>query len=116
MAWEPVRIFPATMAAGATLTAEIDIKNYYQVVRLLVPTHASATDWYVQGCEESGGTFRRIAHVAANTASVQLNDFRIASGISNRLVEIPGVNFQYIKIEASTANTAQVGLKLICGG
>lgn len=116
MAWEPIRIFLATMPAGATSTAEIDIKNYYQTVRLLIPTHASATNWYVQGCEESGGTFRRIAHVVANTSSVQINDFTIASAVSNRLVEVPGVNFQYIKIEASTANTSQVGLKLICGG
>lgn len=116
MAWEPLRVYNATMAAGATLSVEVDLKRYFRTVRLLVPTHASASDWYIQACEQSGGTFRRIASVNANTATVQLKDFTILSAVSNRMVEIPALGARYVKVEASTANVAAIGFKFICGG
>ena len=115
MAWQPVRVFNATMAAAATLTAEVDLKLHYSSVNLLLPTFASASDWFVQATETTGGTYRRIASVVVGTSSVQVNDYKILSSVSNRMIEMP-VGYRYIKIEASTANSSQIGLKIICGG
>ena len=116
MAWEPVRVYPATMGSALTLSNEVDLKRYFRKISLVIPTHASASDWFIQGSDVAGGTYRRIASVVFNTASVQLNDFKILSAVSNRIVEIPGLNFRYVKIEASTAPANGIVFKLICGG
>lgn len=118
MAWEPIRVLPISMPSAGTLTSFVDVKQYYQNIYLVLPTFASASDWYVQGCETATGTFRRLKVPvnAANTATVAVNTFVVASGVSNALVPIPAQGIRYLKIEASTAPADGVQLKLICGG
>ena len=105
------QVFDASMADGATLTSGIDLSGLYDQLYLKIPVRASAADIYVHGSTDSS-TYYRIAQPAASTASVQLNDFRIASTTSQRFVPIP-VGFRYMKIEISTLASADVGFEIV---
>lgn len=118
MSWEPIRVFPITMGAAATLTSYVDLKSHFKSISLVLPTMASASDFYIQAAETSSDTFRRvkIPVYAGSTATVAVNTFTIASGVSNAIVPLPINGLRYIKIEASTLNSNAIGFKLICGG
>lgn len=117
MSWEPIRVYDATIVSAATLSDVVDLKHYYQRIHLSVPkSYASASDFYVQGCESSTGDFKRIKVPVENSATVAINTFTIASGASNSIVPIPAQGIRYLKIEASTANAKTLEFKLICGG
>ena len=116
MAWEPIRVIPITMGAAATLTSYVDLKSYYRKISLVMPTMASASDFYITVAETSSDLFRRVKIPANNTATVAVNTFPIASGVSNAIIPLPIAGVRYLKIEASTANSNAIGFKLICGG
>lgn len=101
-----------TMAAQGTTTNSIDLKQIWKEIYLEVPTMASASDFYIQGSTDDS-TFRRIMQPVPVTTSVQAYDFRIASTVTNRMIPIPA-NFQFYKIEASTANTAALEFNFVC--
>jgi hypothetical protein len=105
--------FSKTMGATATLTSAYDLGRTWRNVSVEIPSMASASDFYIQASVTESGTFRRITHPVPNTSSVQLNDFRISSAVTARIVPIPA-DYQYIKIEASTMNTAALVFNVIC--
>lgn len=118
MAWEPIRVFPITMAAAATLTSQVDLKQYHQTIHLVIPTMASASDFYLRAAETVNGDYRRllILQSQANTATVGGRTYTIASNITNAVISIPAVGLRFLKIEASTLNSGALGFNLICGG
>lgn len=103
--------FTKTMAATATLTSAYDLSpRGWPKCYLDVPTMASASDFYIQASVTETGTYRRITAQDPNQAT----DFKIASSVTNRIVPIP-TGFRYVKVEASTANTAALNFNIICG-
>jgi hypothetical protein len=106
------QVFDASMADGATLTGGLDLGGLYDELYLKIPVRASAADIYLHGSTDNS-TFFRITHPpVANTATVAINDFRVVSTTSQRMVPIP-TGFQYMKIEISTLASADVGFEII---
>jgi hypothetical protein len=72
---------------------------------------ASASDFYIQAADRIGGTYRRVHQADPNYDTV----YKIASSVTNAFVPVPP-GLKYVKVEASTANTAALEFKFICGG
>ena len=110
----PQKHFIVTMAAAGTLTPSIDLGRTWEEITLEVPSMASASDFFIQGSiSGTTGTFRRIMHPIPNTSSIQANDVDIGSAVTNRMIPIPS-QFQYLQLEASTANAAALTFNIIC--
>jgi hypothetical protein len=110
------RIFTASMASGATLlTTAVDIGEICRIVRLHIPTMTSNTDIYIQGSHD-GTTYRRIYAQIWSTSALLHSPLKIASGISQAMVELQGAQgYRYLKIEFSTAITATAPtFRVIC--
>lgn len=105
--------FSTTINATATESGIINLGRTWDRVALEVPTTPSASDFFIQASVSSGGTFRRVTQRIPNTVSVQGFDFKISSLVTNRIVPIPN-NFQFLKVEASTANTSTLAFNVIC--
>jgi hypothetical protein len=106
------QVFDASMADGATLSSGIDLGGIYEDVYLKIPTIASASDIYVHGSADNSTFYRITKPVVANTSTVALNDFRVVSTTSQRMVPIPA-GFRYMKIELSTLASADIGFEII---
>jgi hypothetical protein len=105
------QVFDASMVATNTLTSGTDLGGVYEQVYLKIPTMASNADIFVHGSLDNS-SFYRITQPVPNTSSVQVNDFKIASNTTSRIVPIPA-GFRYMKLELSTLNTLAIGFEII---
>lgn len=115
MSYGPIQVFSVGMASATTFTSMFSLPNAYSRTYLEVPTMSTAADLFLVASTD-GSTFRRVMQVAANTSTVQVNTFTIASaaaGAGGRMVEVPA-NFPYLKVEASSAPASAAVFKLIC--
>lgn len=109
------KYYSVTMASAGTLTAELDLGRSYGTMYLMVPTMTSNTQMFVQGCDVTAGTYRRIKMPVINTSTVAApNDFNIASAATNCFVPIPN-GFRYMKIETTATVDSGQTFKVICG-
>lgn len=108
----------------ASMTPAITLNGIYLYVYLAVPTMttgygAASTPIYVQGSYD-GTTYYRFTNSEPtnNTLVAGINDFTIASSVSQRMVLIPNFSFPYMKVEISgvvTNPTQQTGtFKVVC--
>lgn len=110
----PQKHFIVTMGSALTLSPSVDLGRTWEEVTLEVPSMASKSDFFVHGSiSGTTGTFRRITHPVPNTSSIQANDFDISSAVTARMVPIPS-QFQYLQLEASTANVLAITFNIIC--
>lgn len=104
--------FICSLPTGASVSNSIDLGANYGFVWIEVPTMTAKTDAstpiYVQASSD-GTTFRRLASVETNTIAVGVNDFFVASSVSNRFVNCPSVGFRYLKMEVSGTVTGAGG-------
>ncbi len=97
-----------SMVSGASVTSSIELPGVYEYVYLVVPgmlQFSADTQIFIQGSADNT-TFYRYALAAINTSSVQTNDFVIASGASQKIVNIPNFSCRYLKIETTATVTA----------
>lgn len=105
------------MEIGASLTSSLDLGGSYDRVWVVVPAgtpQAADTYLFVQG-SINGTTYFRTTYVVPNTSTVALNDFRIVSNTTSRIVPVPNFGFQYIRLEATAVATAAGAYKIVCG-
>lgn len=101
-----VKVFTASMASGATLSAEVDIGKAYSQVQLEI---ASATTFQVniQGARESGGNYKRLYNVVADNDNVvtpiEINS--ATAGPGGAIVALPQ-HTRFMKVESQTAVAA----------
>lgn len=109
------RFFTNTMTSGATLTPVYDLgPEGWDQMWLDLPSFSSASDVFIHAAPTSGSTFSRLRMVTENTATAQSYDFKIPSGLSGRMVEIPG-GLRYMKVELSTGQTdVALSFTVIC--
>lgn len=94
-----------SIASAATLTGAYDLgEGKVENVHYLVPSFASGTAMFLQ-VSLDGSTYRRLSRVQANTSTVAVDDFSIASAASGKLVPLPVDGFRYFKIEMATGQT-----------
>ena len=108
-----VKVFPATMASGGTLTGAIDLRQGWREVSLQIPSFPSAADIYLHASTEAAGTYTRITFPPVNSGTAEINDFEIASGLGARMIPIPA-NYQHLKIEVSTALADGAFFSIVC--
>jgi hypothetical protein len=99
-----VKVFSVDVTSGATLSSAIDLNQGWSSINLKIPSFSSASDIYIHAAESASDTFVRVMHPPINSATVAVNDFRIASGLSARVIPLP-VGYQHMKIELSTHQT-----------
>ena len=103
MSVQTPRVYPATIATGASLSAGIDLKGGFLYTSLEIPAYnatvfsGGATPVYIQGSSD-GTNFRRLTEIYTNTVA---NTFQIASSVSNAIVPLNAFNLQFIKVEVS---------------
>lgn len=99
-----VKVFSVDVTSGATLSSALDLLQGWGEVSLKIPSFSSASDIFLHGATTSNGTYVRIMHPPINSATAAVSDFKIASGISGRIIPIPS-NYQHLKVELSTGQT-----------
>lgn len=99
-----VKYFDIDVTSGATLSSALDLRQGWSDVSLKIPSFSSASDIFIHGAIASNGTYVRVMHPPINSATAAVSDFKIASGISGRIIPIPST-YQHIKIELSTGQT-----------
>lgn len=113
-------IFVATMASGNSVATFPDLSGSFFQMTLEIPSGvtgfgaAGSTPFYIQGSGD-GTNWRRYAANNANTSTSGTNDYIIASGTSNRMVPLPQITTEFLRIEASAVvTTATLVFKLHC--
>lgn len=109
-----VKVFTVDVTSGATLSSAIDLKQGWSSINLKIPSFSSGSDIYIHAAETADDTFVRVMHPPINSATVAVNDFRIASGLSSRCIPIP-IGYQHLKVELSTGQTDTTStFEIIC--
>lgn len=114
-------VFAISMASGSSLTPATEIPGTWCYVYLQVPTMTGGfgadTQILVRGSAD-GTTFYRYAVPVVGTATVAAPDFAVASGTTQKIVQIPGFGLRYIQLETTAVATAGVAsnnpFKIIC--
>lgn len=110
------RAYAATISSFATASSEVDLQRAFTHIAIEVPTMTSNTQLHIQAASESGGTFRRVAGVVVNTATVAAPDVAIPSSVTNRVVSVQfGVPVQYVKLETTAVISFSAAYKVLCG-
>jgi len=99
-----VKAFTVDVTSGATLSGALDLKQGWSTINLKIPSFSSGSNIYIHAAETATDTFVRVMHPPINSATVAVNDFCIASGLSARCIPIP-TGYQHLKIELSTGQT-----------
>lgn len=122
MSLQNPKVFPATVASGASLSSGIDLGGGYLYVSIEVPASGAAPAFsngagspvYVQGSSDNIN-FRRVYEIYTNAVATA---YSIQSSVCNALIPLNLFNFRYIKLEVSGtvtgAATGGVGYKIIC--
>lgn len=87
------RVFTATVASGATSSAEVDLGAYFS--RVIVGLPATTWDTRLLVAEDTGGTFK-------NLYTSISQQFTVASSISAAYIPAENVG-RFVKVEVSTA-------------
>ena len=99
------KYFTVTMPSGGTLTSSIDLARGWDSISLEIPSMASGTDIYIQGCRTPGATFRRHHHRPTISNSTP-GPYFVNSSITNCFIHLENVNMKFLAIEHTTAMTA----------
>jgi hypothetical protein len=113
-----------TMVSGNSVTSGMQVPGCFVYMYLEVPTMSAgytvaSTPIYVQASSD-GVTYRRFTNSdnTANTLVVGLNDYVVASSVSQRMIPLTNFSFGYVRIEVSGAATGNAAspppFKLIC--
>lgn len=103
MSWGLHKVYTVTMTSGALSSTTIDLGRAFRNVYLEVPTMASGS-LYLMGGTASGGTYRRIMNVQANTSTVTHSTFTVDSLTTGKMVPVPS-GFQFMKVESTSGCT-----------
>lgn len=117
MSYGPIMVFTSTMASGATLSNEVDLKYSFETVLLEIPSMVSNTQYHIQVASESGGTYRRMMQTTINTSAAQIHTFVIASAVTGRFVPLVGAatGMRFVKVETTATVDDGCVFKFICG-
>lgn len=105
------KVYPVTIASGATLSSEIDLGMAF--ARIYIDPTGAASEVRFQAAATSGGTYRQVYLPNVNTSTVGTNIWKVASAVSGGIIEAPA-GLRYIKVETTAAVANGVSLKLIC--
>jgi hypothetical protein len=109
-----IKVFSVDVASGATLSSGIDLAQGWSDVSLKIPSFSSGSDIFIQAATTSDGDYLRVMHPVVNSSSAQVYDYKIASGLSARILPIPA-GYQHLKVELSTAQTDVTSVfEIIC--
>lgn len=110
----------------ASFSSSVNLRGAYAYMYLEIGTMAAgystaSTPIWIQGSSDDT-TFRRITNLetTANTLVAGINDFVIASSVSNRFVFVPYPGLDYVRLAISgtctnpTAICNAAAFKLIC--
>jgi len=102
----------ATIASGGTLSAEVDLGRPYETLLVVVPTIDAAQINFLVA-EKTGGTFQNL-HVT-DPADGGDNKVISASGTGSFTWVVPLGGLQFIKVQASAAQTGGARSFRVCG-
>jgi len=111
--------YTATMASGASYSVEVVFNETYDRVNLFIPSTSGAIGAnekiYVDSSNDGENWYRQTAY-EVQTAVMGSNDFRIASGISNRVVPLPyvGCNYARVALSGGVSATGNVNFEFVC--
>jgi hypothetical protein len=113
-------------ATNLSVTSSIEIPGCFLYQYLVVPTMTSgyataSTPIWIQGSADNV-TFYRMTNseMTNNTLVAGINDFVVASSVSQRIVPLPALAVRYLRLEVSgtvtnpTGQTNTNAFKLIC--
>lgn len=113
MSLQNPRVYAATIATGASLSAAIDIGGAYLYVSLEIPASGAAAAFPAAGgspvwiqASSDNVTYRRIYEVYTNSVA---SAFQIQSSVCNAIVPLNLFNLRYAKIEISGTVTGAGG-------
>lgn len=100
-------IFKVTMTSGNTITSLLDLGGAWNRVFMRVPTMTSGTEIYLKaGTDPADVDGFRVMFPPVNTSAAQVHTFSVASGVSQRVMEVPLAGIRHVFVEFSTATTA----------
>lgn len=108
-------VYDATIASFATTSSAIDLGQSHGRNYLVVPTMTSASEVRIQAAESMAGTYRNVYQFPVNSSTVAVNMFKINSGTSNAIVEMPA-SLRFVKVETTAIVSFSAAFKIICGG
>lgn len=103
-----ISVFTATIASGATLSAEIDIARAWGKV-LIDPT-GLGSEVRIQVAPSTGGTYRQLYFPAANSVS---GIVKVGSAASGGAIEVPA-GYRFMKVETTAAVANGGTAKIYC--
>lgn len=111
-------VFPATFATDTTLSTAISVFGC-NAVALEIQTFAvgvstTTANVYVQVCDTSDGTYRRLAIQGVYSAGSGILDWEVPSSTGSRYYQLPNEvsNYNYAKVELSKTCTATLSLRV----
>lgn len=124
MAFLP-QVYPVGFASAATtvsVTPSVKLSGSYLYVYVIVPTmtvgySTASTPIWIQGSID-GTNFSRFTNTefTTNTLVAGINDFVIASSVSQRCIQIPNFAMPYMRLEVSGTVTNPTGQTLATSG
>jgi hypothetical protein len=109
-----------SFVTGASISSALEVPGSFLFQYLVVPTmsagYSAQTPIYLQGSYD-GNTFFRYTNPESNTITVGVNDFAIASSVSQRMVYLTNFAFRFVRIELSATATTPAAVtpfKFIC--
>jgi len=107
------RVYTATIASAATLSAALNLQRTFKRCYLEVGSLTSNSNIHLQAAASESGTYRRVVSPVVNTATVGHNTFTIGSAATGRIHELPP-GLQWIKIETTATMDSGESFKVLC--
>lgn len=120
MAMNVISYTMPSFTTAASITSGMELPGVFVYMYLQVPTmsagySAGSTPIYLKASAD-GVTYYRFSNPENNTSVAGVNDFIIASSVSQRQVYIPNFSFRYVQVEISgtcTTPASAVPFKII---
>lgn len=111
--------YTSSMPSGASYSETVTFNETYDRVNLYVPSTSGAINGdekiYIDSSNDGENWYRQVAY-EVQTAVLGSNDFRLKSGISNRVVPLPfiGCNYARVALSGGVSCTGDIVFEFVC--
>lgn len=113
-------MYTTEIATDAVASAAIPMQGInsaaFEIETFAVGLITATANIYVQVCDTSDGTFRRLQTMGVYSGASGIADWEVPSSTGARYYQLPpeAVDYNYIKCEVSNTATASIDLRVHC--
>jgi len=106
-------VYPVSFVTGASHSEAVDFNEMYERLNFHIDSTSGtfgANDPIYMESSVDGITYHRFVAAESQTAVIGVNDFRIKSGLSHRVIPMPVVGSRYMRLRLASGTTASSSL------